>query len=351
LLAAVGGDTASAYVLLPEGQRPEAPVYQKLTWEQVGALLHTSAANADERAEIDRAAVAMPAPRVSISGAQNKILLNVAPDGTPWRPMGSSPSGHIVKPDMVRSDIHVFASAANEAIVMRAARHCGLPTADVFYEPVSRTCVVTRYDRERLPDGTLRRLWQADFCQIAGKPSTVKYEHDGGPTFKDCFDIVGLSARPAPDRIALLRWLFFNLYVGNNDSHAKNLSLLHTHDGLRLAPFYDLMCTRVYAGLGPHFAFAIGGETEPGKLHGAHLKELARTLGIKPAYLLRQATGMASRVPAAIALAASEIVPVLGHSDRVLAERIVHRIEDMTGKMAARLVADEAGAKGRRANT
>ena len=147
ILAAIGGDTASAYVLLPEGQRPEPPIYQKLTWQQISALLHASSANAKERGEIDRAAAAMPAPRVSISGAQNKILLNVDSNGVPWRPMGTSPSSHIVKPDMIRSDINVFASAANEAIVMRAARLCRLPTADVFYEPVSRACVVARYDR------------------------------------------------------------------------------------------------------------------------------------------------------------------------------------------------------------
>jgi serine/threonine-protein kinase HipA len=95
-------------------------------------------------------------------------------------------------------------------------------------------------------DETLRRLWQADFCQVAGVPSTVKYEFDGGPSFKDCYELLKKSSvAPANDLLNLLRWLFFNLYVGNNDSHAKNLALLAMPEGLRLAPFYDRMCTSV----------------------------------------------------------------------------------------------------------
>ncbi|MDB5746520.1 MAG: type toxin-antitoxin system HipA family toxin, partial [Massilia sp.] len=51
----------------------------------------------------------------------------------------------------------------------------------------------------------------------------VKYEADGGPSFRDCFEILRTSARPGVDRRSVLRWLFFNLYVGKNDSHAKIL--------------------------------------------------------------------------------------------------------------------------------
>src|SRR5205085_7580194 len=129
-------------------------------------------------------------PRISISGAQFKLLLLVAPEGIPRRPMGSSPSTHILKPDMVRNDIPVFATAVNEAIVMRAAQICKLPTANTSYQPVAKACLIERYDRVLRPDGSLDRLWQADFCQLLGKPSDIKYEHDGGPTFKDCYDLL-----------------------------------------------------------------------------------------------------------------------------------------------------------------
>jgi serine/threonine-protein kinase HipA len=348
LLAMVGGDTAGSIVVAPEGQAPAEPVYQDLSWEQVNALVHADAASIREREAIEAAAAGLPRPRISISGAQFKLLLLLTPAGMPRRPMGSSPSTHILKPDMVRSDIPVFATAVNEAIVMRAARICGLPTANASYQPVAKACLIERYDRLRRPDGSLERLWQADFCQLLGKPSGVKYEHDGGPGFRDCYALLGDSAQPAVDRRNLLRWLFFNLYVGNHDSHAKNLSLLATSDGLRLAPFYDLMSTRVYSGLGPGFAFSIGGEFEPGKMSAEHLAALSRSLGVTPRYLAKLAFELAEQVEQAIARAAEEVAPCLDPGQKVLAERLVQLIRSNAGQMRKRFMSSSAGNMPRR---
>lgn len=337
LLSRVGGESAGAYVLLPEGESPQAPVYQPLTWEQVDVLVHASGARAAEREAIEQAARDMPQPRMSISGAQFKVLLYLDTQGHPARPMGNAPSTHILKPDIVRNDISVFVSAVNETIVMRAAAKCGLHTARVSYQPVTRACLVERYDRVRQADGSLRRIWQADFCQLLGKQSDVKYEHDGGPSFADCYALLKMSVRPAVDRLQLLRWLFFNLCTGNNDSHAKNLSMMATPAGLRLAPFYDLMCTRVYPGLGAHFAFTIAGEGEPGKLAREHIADLSRTLGVAPRYLRQLAADMARQVEAAIAAASSEVLPVLIPGERIMAERLVHKIRSLSRGMCQRL--------------
>lgn len=74
------------------------------------------------------------------------------------------------------------------------------------------------------------------------------------------------SSSPAQDLQAFVQWIFFNLYVGNNDSHAKNLSVYwRPGQGVRLTPFYDLMFTRVYPGLSKEFAFNLGGEVLPGR--------------------------------------------------------------------------------------
>jgi len=337
LLSRVGGESAGAYVLLPEGESPQAPVYQQLTWEQVDVLVHASGARAAEREAIELAAQDMPPPRMSISGAQFKVLLYLDAQGHPARPMGNAPSTHILKPDIVRNDISVFASAVNETIVMRAAAKCGLHTAQVSYQPVTRACLVERYDRVRQADGSLRRIWQADFCQLLGKQSDVKYEHDGGPSFADCYALLKMSVQPAVDRLQLLRWLFFNLCAGNNDSHAKNLSIMATPAGLRLAPFYDLMCTRVYPGLGAHFAFTIAGEGEPGKLTREHIAGLSRTLGVAPRYLQQLAADMARQVEAAIAAAASEVLPGLVPGEKIMAERLVHKITSLSRGMCQRL--------------
>lgn len=36
-------------------------------------------------------------------------------------------------------------------------------------------------------------------------------------------------------------WLVFNVLVGNSDAHLKNLSFMVSHEGVQLAPFYDLL--------------------------------------------------------------------------------------------------------------
>jgi serine/threonine-protein kinase HipA len=337
LLARVGGDSAGAFVLVPEGETLQSPVYQHLTWDQVDLLVHADGAQSAEREAIERAAAALPAPRMSLSGAQFKLLLYVDEDGKPARPMGNAPSTHILKPDIQRSDIKVFASSVNETIIMLAAAKCGLQTAKVAYQPNTRACLVERYDRERQPDGSLKRIWQADFCQMLEKPSDLKYEAEGGPTFKDCYDLLAASAFPAVDRLQLLRWLFFNLCAGNDDSHAKNLSITATPNGLRLAPFYDLMCTRIYPGLAAKFAFEIAGETEPGKITGAHIHEFADTLGVVPKYMMNLALGMARRVPAATSAVVAQLGPTLGPQEKIMAERLVQRISSISTRLEKRI--------------
>ncbi|MFT5590342.1 MAG: serine/threonine-protein kinase HipA [Bradyrhizobium sp.] len=337
LLAIIGGDTAGSTVLLPAGQLPQPASYQRSSWEAINALLHGSDSAAEESGELG--AGSESGPRLSISGAQFKLLVSIDPDGNPHLPLGNSPSTHILKPDMVRPDIKLFASAVNETIVMRAAHLCGLPTASVSYQCEVRACLVERYDRFRDEAGILRRRWQADFCQLSGNASDVKYEADGGPTFAQCFALLRThSVLPAIDQRNVLRWLFFNLYVGNNDSHAKNLSILATPEGLRLAPFYDLMSTRVYAGLSKQFAFRIGGEVLPGKIGTAQVQSLAVSLGVTPKYLLTIARDMSRKVERAVALAVNEIGHDLSPTDIVMAERLQLTIAGIIKQMRARML-------------
>jgi len=66
------------------------------------------------------------------------------------------------------------------------------------------------------------------------------------------------------DQCHVVRRVFSNLCVGNNDSHVKNLSIFSVPgQGVRLTPFYDLMCTRLDPGPSTGFAFEIGGEVRP----------------------------------------------------------------------------------------
>ena len=333
LLLEVAGDTAGAFVLLAPGQTQEPPSYEATTWEAIAAHLAKRSAAAIDIQE--------QGARISLAGAQDKTTLAIFDDGLPRLPRGTSPSTHILKPN-IRRLAKVWHSATNEVIVMRAAALVGLPTAEVFYEPHTEACVVRRFDRQVRPDGGLTRLVQYDLCQLACTASERKYEKEGGPGLAACAQLIRLySAQPAVDLRHLLRWVFFNLYVGNNDSHAKNLSIYSLPgQGVRLTPFYDLMCTRLYPGLSNEFAFAIGGEVRPGELGAEHLVQMARQLGMQPRFVLQQAREMAERLPVAFSQSVQDVAVGLTPSAQTLADRLERFVQSTTRKMAVRLLAE-----------
>lgn len=332
LLLAVAGDTAGGFVIVPAGDKPRPPAYEPTTWAAMAeALRHRSAAAIDLQGAD---------ARVSLAGAQDKLGIAIFDDGVPRLPKGASPSTHILKPN-IRRLAKVWHSAANEAIVMRTALHCGLPTAEVFYEPHTQACVVRRFDRQTRQDGALARLVQYDLCQLAGTTSEGKYESEGGPSLARCAELIRrYSTQPAVDLRYFVDWILFNLYVGNNDSHAKNLSLYHVPGhGVSLTPCYDLMCTRLYPGLSASFAFSVGGEFKPGSMTQGHLAALGRDLGIRPQFLARQARNLAARLPGALTQAVVELKPALPHAARNMAGRLQHFVLSTTQKMTSRLTA------------
>jgi serine/threonine-protein kinase HipA len=97
------------------------------------------------------------------------------------------------------------------------------------------------------------------------------------------------------------------------------------------------MCTRVYPGLGSHFAFSIAGETDPGNLTAEHIVEMANMLGVGPKYVQKLGQDMAAAVDAAIPAAAAEVLPLLGPGQRVLVERITNRAGSLTRKISQRI--------------
>ena len=148
LLREVAGDTAGGFVIMPGGQAPRAPTYEATSWEALAGLLGRKSASA-----ID---IKGRGARISLAGAQDKAVIAIFDDGVPRLPRETAPSTHILKPDIKRLS-KVRHSAANEAIIMLTAAKCGLPTAEVFYEPHTQACVVRRFDRMARADGTLER--------------------------------------------------------------------------------------------------------------------------------------------------------------------------------------------------
>ena len=331
LLLEVAGDTAGAFVLLPAGQLPQPAQYQSTTWAELAATIKAKSAAAIDLQGGDA--------RISLAGAQDKASIAIFADGAPRLPRGTAPSTHILKPDIRRLN-KVRESALNEAVIMLTAARCGLPTAEVFYEPLTRACVVRRFDRLVRADGGLDRLIQYDLCQLAGTVSDRKYEKEGGPGLAACAAIVRrTSSQPAVDLRHLVQWVFFNLFTGNNDSHAKNLSVYERPGmGVRLTPFYDLMCTRIYPGLSREFAFSLGGEVQPGQVGREQIVALARELGMGAPFLMKIATELARVLPDALQGACDTVEPLLHSGGRVFLEKLRLWVLANTAKTAMRLV-------------
>lgn len=271
LLAAVGGDCAGAVSVLPVGEKPQAPGgYRPIT---VAALAEELAHLPAHPFLADEEGV-----RLSLAGAQNKLPLFY--DGEvffiPW---GGAPSSHILKTPIP----HLENTVVNEAFCMNLARRVGLavPAAEVVSVDGAAHYLVARYDRRKNPAGDLTRLHQEDFCQALGVPSDRKYEKEGGPGFRDCFDLVReWSSEPLPDSAALLRWALYNFLIGNADAHGKNIAFLYADGRVRLAPFYDLISTAVYERVNNKFAMRMGGEKDPRYLLPHHLERFSQEAGI-----------------------------------------------------------------------
>lgn len=330
LLSAVGGDTASGLSLLPQGEKPAPRNYCSTTWQDIAKSLHDPdkapllAQNAHDG-------------RISLAGAQDKMLLTIMPDGSPAIPQGSAPSTHILKPDIVRLP-KVWSTALNETFVMNLAHALEMGVAEAAYQPIVKACLVKRYDRTTNEKGELIRLHQFDLCQLDGKPSDIKYEADGGPTLARCRTLLQQNNVPAIDLKRLLEWVFFNLYVGNNDSHAKNLAILYTTEhGARLAPFYDLMSTTMYAGLSKRFAFSIGGEFNNGEIKAAHIEAMAEQLGFKKKYVLGVAENLAENLIYNIETVTKELTPLVGDgTEKTMLHRLQQSIMSNTKKLSKR---------------
>lgn len=133
----------------------------------------------------------------------------------------------------------------NEAVCLSLADKVGLPTSRVGIRNVDSIdyLLIERYDRTRDSEGNTRRLHQEDFCQALAVVPERKYQSEGGPPLKQCFDLLrNVSVTPVIDLQRLLDAVIFNALIGHNDAHAKNFSLLYgdVHSA-RLAPLPCMM--------------------------------------------------------------------------------------------------------------
>ena len=302
LLDRLGGDVAGALQLLPPGETPAAPDLDQrpIPLDDAGLIRVLDAL------PVRPLLAGEEGLRLSLAGAQSKVPV-VLVDGAVALPAPGQPTTHILKPPMSRFSV----TTENEAFVMRLAAAAGLDVAAVEPRIVrDRTfLLVQRYDRSRSEDGGVRRIHQEDFCQALGVPPETKYASEGGPTFKDCFELLRrVAARPAVDVLKLLDAMIFNLIVGNADAHGKNFSILYDRDGPRLAPLYDLLATVAYPELSPKLAMRIGKRATLGEMDAKGWIAFAADAGVGMLLIRRRVSEVSQTVMARANEVASKLM-------------------------------------------
>lgn len=298
LLAEVGGECAGAVALYPPDVEPPPDGHGNYRFLDEAALARLL------RDLPRRPLRARGELRLSLAGAQDKMAL-VHVDGDFFLPLGDRPTSHILKPAIE----HFADTVPNECFCMLLAARLGLsvPAVEIGFAEGIPFLLIERYDRVPGDTGEIRRLHQEDFCQALGIPPERKYQGEGGPSLKQCFELLDACARPALDRLELLRRVLFNFLIGNADAHGKNFALLHRRAGPVLAPAYDLVCTTVYDDHTDRMAMKIGRRTRFGAVLPSDWESFARKTGLAPGRVQRDLLAMAERIPVEARLLAGEL--------------------------------------------
>lgn len=242
LLEYLGAESAGSLTLLPpEDALPNARALRALPEEQLSARI----------TNLPGLTLTAGAPkRMSLAGAQHKLLVVYSKDRL-YEPQGATPSTHILKPN--HPDTNAYpASVVNEYLTMRLARAVGLrvPEVHLLYVP-QPVYIIQRFDRittAATPPGAqphldAQRKHLIDACQLLNKSRTFKHS---GASIQALKDIIAATTNKANTRLMLFRWLVFNVAIANDDCHLKNLSFFVSHEGIEMAPHYDLMATSAY---------------------------------------------------------------------------------------------------------
>lgn len=241
LLSQIGRDCIGALQFLPDGQEPQP--MSELTGEgvneaQIGAIL----------SDLDLAPLGIRREndfRISVAGAQEKTAL-LRKDGQWIEPTGTTPTTHIIKPQIGRlpNGMDLSDSVENEYLCLKLMEAFGLRVANVEIAKFGdkKALVIERFDRRWTSDGRLIRLPQEDCCQALSVVPTQKYQNEGGPGISDIMELLLGSDDPNKDRYDFFKANVLFWLLGATDGHGKNFSVSLLPGGrFRMTPLYDVL--------------------------------------------------------------------------------------------------------------
>lgn len=183
-------------------------------------------------AEELRAEAMLRASRMSIQGVQPKLsaILNLK-DGL--FEIVDRNGRYILKPQH-----HIFPELPqNEDLTMHLAKSIGIdvPLHGLIYsKDYSLTYFIKRFDRKGQKD----KIAIEDFAQLAGMSRDTKYNYSMEKLVKLIDDYCTF---PAIEKAMLFKRVLFNYFVGNEDMHLKNYSVIIRNGKVELSPAYDLL--------------------------------------------------------------------------------------------------------------
>lgn len=281
LLEAIGGECAGALVVAPQPIDMEAAGYELLTDEAFDRIVKTGGLSVTSRHSGNR---------LSLAGAQDKLPIYIDDQGQYRLPQEGAASTHIIK----FTSKHYKNVPAFETVMGAIARKVGIDIAPIEFHqhPKGNYLLIERYDRYRDSNGWIERLHQEDFCQATGRSSSNKYSNKGEKSpIAEIFQIIKAgSEEPVTDMRSIVRWHIFNALAGNSDAHLKNISLLYREgqESFKLAPFYDLVCTRTYEDMDRFLAIPVGEQFDPDLLSKDDWVQMAEDCGVGSRFVLNE---------------------------------------------------------------
>jgi serine/threonine-protein kinase HipA len=244
LLAQVGRDCVGAVqLLLPDAEPRNIKRIESepLTEADVARLLRATVAGPTLGQRDDDVF------RISLAGMQEKTAL-LWRDGRWHRPLGSTPTTHILKLPLGQVgglNIDYGASVQNEWLCAQILGAYDLPVAKCkmgVFEDQS-VLIVERFDRRLSRTGKWwLRLPQEDMCQATGTSPGQKYEADGGPGVPEIMALLLGAQDPIKDRQTFFKAQILFWLLAAPDGHAKNFSVHIAAGGhYSLTPLYDVI--------------------------------------------------------------------------------------------------------------
>lgn len=224
-------------------------------------------------------------PRLSTAGIQDKLNVVVNENGELGFGEGNLCSTHILKFEPHKLKHLVL----NEYVTMQLAKACGLEVADVemLHFGDNPALLVKRFDRELISNEEVHKKHIIDGCQALNLPPEYKYERNfgsgrdvahirEGASFVKLFSFASKCINAAKIKSKIIDWALFNLLVFNYDAHGKNISFFVDKNGIRLAPFYDLVNIKMYENFNQEMAMAFGDEFDANEINAYQITEFAK---------------------------------------------------------------------------